>query len=346
MVEKVDCHGHVLNGGIGDVAEMNRCQREEYGYCATNFLSVECMDDCAQNAMAIYFKLLHPDNYAFGGLHYRFSYDFGHEVRQLWELGLDGMKMVENKPSERKRLGYAQDDARYDCFYDALEALDFPVLIHVNDPRENWDWERCSQWGKEHGYYYGDGSFVSFDQVLEETISMLEHHPKLRVCMAHLFFLSDDGAYLSKLMDRFPNLWLDITAGTEMYYAFDKNPAFWRQFFLRYQDRILFGTDNCYPADEYDRKIAREINQLELDFLHRSDRFPLWDGSIQGAGLPPSVCCKITGENFRRFAGQRPRSINKEKAAAYLQSRLNEPRFSLSSAERQIITTVIQALKT
>lgn len=345
MTEMVDCHGHVLQGGIADVVEMNRCQRETYGYCATNFLSVECMDDCAQNALAIYFKLLHPDNYAFGGLHYRFPYDFGSEVRQLWELGLDGMKMVENKPSERKRLGYAQDDVRYDSFYAALEALDFPALIHVNDPPENWDWERCSQWGKEHGYYYGDGSFVSYSQVLEETVSMLEKHPKLRVCMAHLFFLSEDGAYLSRLMDRFPNMWLDITAGTEMYYAFDKDPAFWRQFFLKYQDRILFGTDNCYPADEEERKIAGEINQLELDFLFRADRFPLWDRRIQGAGLPLPVCRKITGENFRRFAGQHPRPIRREKAIAYLNSRLQEPLFSLTDGERQIIQTVIQALK-
>lgn len=112
------------------------------------------LDDAAQNALGICFKLLNPRNYAFGGLHYRFSYDFGEEVRKLAEIGFDGIKMIENKPSERKRLGFRQDDPRYDSLYRTVTALDLPMLIHVNDPAENWDWNRCSDWAKEQGYYY------------------------------------------------------------------------------------------------------------------------------------------------------------------------------------------------
>lgn len=345
MEKWLDCHCHVLGGGTEAVRELDRCQREDYGRCASNFLSVEGMDDAAQNALGICFKLLNPRNYAFGGLHYRFSYDFGEEVRKLAEIGFDGIKMIENKPSERKRLGFRQDDPRYDSLYRTVTALDLPMLIHVNDPAENWDWNRCSDWAKEQGYYYGGGDYVSYEQVTAETVSMLEKYPHMRVCLAHLFFMSDDEPRLRTLMERFPNLSLDITAGTEMYYAFDDAPAVWRQFFLDYADRILFGTDNCCPASEFDRKIAGEINDLERDFLTRSDRFPLWDRRIQGAGLPETVVRKITHDNFRAFAGRKPKPLNTEKAAAYLRGRLENGEYRLRETERETIQTVLEMLK-
>ena len=346
MMEKwLDCHVHVLYGGAEDVVEMNRSQLEDFGRCASNFLSVEGMDDASQNAMAIYFKWLNPENYAFGGMHYRFEYDFGEEVRRLHEIGLDGIKMIENKPSERKRLNYHQDDPRYDRLCRAVTELDMPMLIHVNDPAENWDWNRVSDWAKENGYYYGDGTYAKYEDVLSETVSMLEKYPDMRVCIAHLFFLSDDAPRLRTLMDRFPNLTLDITAGTEMYYAFDQQPEVWRQFFLDYQDRILFGTDNCYPASDFDKKIAREINDLERDFLIRSDRFPLWDRHIQGAGLPEEAVRKIVLTNFRTHAGQKPRPINTEKATAYLRDRLENPGFRLTERERDTIRKILFAME-
>ncbi len=341
----LDCHVHVLGGGLEAVEELSRETCQVYGYCTCNFLSVEGMGDAAQNALAIYCKFLNPENYAFGGLHYRFSYDFGAETRALWDLGLDGMKMIENKPSERKTLGYAQDDPRYDSFYRTAENLDIPLLIHVNDPVENWDPDRCGDWARERGYFYGDGTFVDYEQVLSETISMLERYPRMRVCMAHLFFLADDEPRLRRLMDRFPNLSIDITAGTEMYYAFDERPALWRQFFLDYQDRILFGTDNCYPAGPEDRRIAREINDLERDFLTRSDRFPLWNRHIQGAALPAETVEKITQGNFRRFAGAAPRPLQTGKAIAYLRGRLADPRYCLTRREQEIIAAVIRKLE-
>lgn len=343
MEKWLDCHCHVLGGRTEAVRELDRSQREDYNRCASNFLSVEGMDDAAQNALGICFKLINPQNYAFGGLHYRFSYDFGEEVRTLMEIGFDGIKMIENKPSERKNLGFRQDDPRYDSLYRMATELDIPMLIHVNDPATYWDWERCSDWAKEQGYFYGD-EYVNYEQVVSETISMLEKYPNMRVCLAHLFFMSDDLPRLRSQMDRFPNLWLDITAGTEMYYAFDEEPDLWRQFFLDYADRIMFGTDNCCPISEDDRRIAGEINDLEQNFLTRADRFPLWDRHIQGAGLPETVIRKITHDNFRRFAGVTPKPLNTKKAADYLHERLENGQYRLSKTERDTIETVLNML--
>ena len=148
--EWIDCHVHVLEGGTGQAESLVRKQRQR-GFAASNFLSVEGMGDGAQNALAIYYKLIDPQSYAFGSMHYRFAYDFGEEVRKLHRIGLDGIKMIENKPTERKKLGYSQDDARYESLYRTLEELNMPLLAHVGDPEEFWDKDRIPPWALEAG---------------------------------------------------------------------------------------------------------------------------------------------------------------------------------------------------
>lgn len=340
----IDCHVHVIDGGTEELRALSESQRA-YGYTGSNFLSVEGMGDAAQNALGILFKCLDPNHYAFGGLHYRFEYDFAAEVQRLHEIGFDGIKMIENKPTERKRLGYAQDDPRYDAMYSQAEKLDIPFLIHVNDPRDFWDPERAPEWAVQAGYAYVDGSYVSFDRILAESIHMMEKHPSLRVCFAHLLFLSDDEAVLRGLMERFPNMSVDITAGTEMYGAFTEQPEVWRRFFLDFSDRILYGTDNCNRVDEQDRQIGDTINDLEKRFLTESIRFPLWDGEIQGMGLPEEALARITAENFRRFTSPQPRPVDIAKAEKYLTERLNNPGYRLSERERRIIGTVCSFLE-
>lgn len=335
-----DCHIHVLDGGVEELKALAKSQRE-YGYHASNFLCVEGMGDAAQNALGILFKLLDPVHYAFGGLHYRFSYDFAQEVQALWELGFDGIKMIENKPTERKRLGYAQDDPRYDAMYRRAAELDIPFLIHINDPRDFWDPVHAPQWAVEAGYAYTDGSYVPFHRILEESVRMLERYPTLRVCFAHLMFLSDDEAYLRCLMERFPNLHLDITSGTEMYVSFTKDPECWNQFFLNYSKRILYGTDNCNRSDDNEKQIGDTINGLQKRFLTENVRFRLWDGSIQGLGLPQEILQDICGRNFRRFAGKQPRPVDRRKAAAYLQMRLEDPAYRLNSREEGLIRQIL-----
>jgi len=338
-----DCHVHVLDGGLEALEDLARSQKD-FGYDRSNLLSVEGMGNCAQNALAIAFKILSPDHYAFGSLHYRFPYDFAGEAQALWDLGLDGIKMIENKPTERKLLGYRQDDGRYDGFYETLQALDIPVLAHVNDPRDFWDPDKAPQWAVDAGYAYCDGTFVPFAEILEESVRMLEKWPKLRVCFAHLMFLSDDGPALRQLMERHPNMYLDITSGTEMYVNFSEDLPFWRRFFLDFSDRILYGTDNCDRPNEHEREIGRTINAMQKRFLTTADIFPLWDSQIRGLDLPGEVLEKICAGNFSRFAGEKPRPLDKGKALRYLENRLDDPRFRLTAWEAELIGKVCEKL--
>lgn len=337
--EWIDCHVHVLEGGTRQAESMVREQRQR-GYAASNFLSVEGMGDGAQNALAVYYKLIDPESYAFGGMHYRFSYDFGEEARRLYDIGLDGIKMIENKPTERKRLGYSQNDARYEALYRTLEELDMPLLAHVGDPAEFWDRERIPSWALAAGWFYGGEGYPGWEQLLEETESMLEGHPHLRVCFAHFLFLAQDPQRLRKMMEKYPNMCLDITAGTEMYFSFSRDPVLWKSFFLEYQNRILFGTDNCNAGSEEEIRNMEVVNRMEKDFLQRSGPIAVWDQEIWGMGLPDSVQRRISRDNFRAFAGKKPRPIDRRAAAAYLQDRISDSRFGLSRREREIVNEV------
>ena len=69
---------------------------------------------------------------------------------------------------------------------------------------------------------------------------MLERHPKTKVITCHLSNQGNDLAALSKIMDRYPNLNLDISARD---YELGRQPRAAAEFLLKYGDRILFGTD-------------------------------------------------------------------------------------------------------
>lgn len=334
----IDAHVHAFGGT--DALKKLREIEHGFGYDTANFLSVEGMDDAAQNALAIGWKLLDESHYAFGGLHHRFPCDYAEEMRKLSAIGLDGIKMIENKPTERRKWEIAQDDPSLDAMYDAAEASGFPFLIHVNDPRDFWDAEACPAWARDAGFFYCEPGYTGFEQILSESLRMCETHPKLRVCFAHFLFLSDDRDRLKSIMDTHPNLWLDVTAGTEMYPNFSNDRTQWRRFFTDYADRILYGTDNCAPMEGDDARIAGVLNNLERSFFCSGEAIPLWDGTVYGLALDQEVFEKLTRRNFRRFAGEKPRPIDCRAAAEYLGERLSDPRFCLTEREREIILEI------
>jgi hypothetical protein len=68
----------------------------------------------------------------------------------------------------------------YDSFFAMLEKQMVPVLYHVADPEEFWDPEKAPSWAKEHGWYYGDGSYPSKEQLYTEAESVLKKFPGLK----------------------------------------------------------------------------------------------------------------------------------------------------------------------
>ena len=168
-------------------------------------LSLQCIGDMLQNLLCALCKITNPGKtYAFGGFDYTTGRDVLSQAKNLREMGFDGIKMLEGKPTTRKTLKRALCDPMYDDYYSYMEETGFPILFHVADPGTFWDKSKVPDWAIEQGWYY-DETNVPYNQYYEEVETMLNKHPKLKAIFAHFFFLSPEPERAQKFLDDHPN---------------------------------------------------------------------------------------------------------------------------------------------
>lgn len=260
----------------------------------------------ADNLASLYFKL----NYkrmkvmAFGGLHQLDIFSdipYEEQAKKLIELGFDGMKFLDMKPDFRKTLGKGLNDKSYDKMFSLLEERGIPITIHCADPEKNWDINKVSPGALAAGWFYGDGTFKTKQELYDETFEMLDKHPKLKVSLAHFFFLSNFIDEAERVLTKYPNVYFDLTPGWEMYVGFSSKIEEWHDFFNKYSDRILFGTDTDTFSDPAK---LHELVYTALTHDYTEFAMPCYGGHIiKGLNLSDEVVNKICVENPLRFLG-------------------------------------------
>ena len=227
------------------------------------------------------------------------------QVDRLMELGADGIKMLESKPTLRKTFDKPLDSEYYDAFFSRLEETGFPLLWHVNDPKEFWDPERVPEWAKKLGWLYDD-SYVGHEELYAEVERVLDRHPGTRAIFPHLYFLDRALPRAAQFLERHPNASLDFAPG---YIPRASDEA--RDFFMKYADRVLFGTD---ISNDDSVELARRKAKSVRRFLESSEARE--DGSPRGISLPAGALEKIYRLNFERLAGPVPKPLRREFARA------------------------------
>lgn len=239
------------------------------------------------------------------------------QVGPLVRIGADGFKLIEGKPSSRRTLKTPLDDPYYEEFYQAVEDRGLPVLWHVADPEEFWEPGLIPSWAKERGWGYGPGD-VPKETLYTETANVLGRHPELKVIFAHFYFLSADLERAANFLEEHPAVGFDLAPGIEMFYNLSKDVEAARGFFVRFADRIFYGTD-IFPR--LSDKEAKERSGIVRRFLETEDVFrvseaadfllgPPEDGEMHGIALPDDVLDKIYHANFERLAGGRPADLD------------------------------------
>jgi hypothetical protein len=287
---------------------------------------------------ALHLKANYPERvFVFGGLdissYFRDRQHVGNlfadYIDLLFAAGCDGIKMIEGKPDMRKMLPVPPFDSdAFAPYWEKMAKIQMPLLFHVNDPEEFWDAERAPAWALQRGWFYGDGSFINNEAQYKEIFNVLAKNPNLKVIFAHFFFMSAQQARLAGLLDQYPNMYIDLTPGIEMYTNFSATIDKTREFFLRYQDRIMFGTDIgakallVDPSQGIQLSESRERVFLIRNFLENTGEFYLNSESgflfgnattpFLGLGLPVNVLEKIYYKNFERAVGLTPRPLNPE----------------------------------
>lgn len=225
------------------------------------------------------------------------------QVEKLLALGCDGIKFIHMKPNVRKELGKGLDHPSYDKMFDLLEERGTPITIHSGDPENFWGTGKAQSADEvAKGWTYADGTYLSCEEHYEETLRMLDKHPRLNVTLAHFFFLSEYRERATEILEKYPNVKFDLTPGWEMYIAFSKDTEGWHDFFEKYSERLMFGTDSGNHKD-----VNAELNRLVYSALtHDSTEFPMPafpDKVIRGLYLSEKAVDNICYNNYVRYMG-------------------------------------------
>jgi hypothetical protein len=190
------------------------------------------------------------------------------------------------------------------------------VVIHVADPaafftpldRFNERWHELGD--HPNWLFYGD-KFPSRDEILAQRNRAIARHPNTTFICAHFGNNPEDLATVGKWLDTYPNMLIDVDARIS---ELGRQPYTARKFFLKYQDRIMFGTDTTPRRDAY-RMYYRflETDDEYFDCAGSHQRQGFW--MIYGVFLPKNVLEKIYRINAERlfFGGSAPRVMRIQK---------------------------------
>ena len=335
----IDCHLH-----FQDIRKINKALKsmKALGFSKTCCQSLINSERVNFNPEELYFKSKHPAKvYICGAPDYTrliagktdAGIDLENQINTLKKAGFDGIKIITGKPSYYKFTKTPFDNKIFRGFFKRLEETRFPLLFHVGDPVAYWD--PNDTFSNLRGWNCAKGGFVTFPELLRQVETVLKRNTKLTVIFAHFMFLAKDLDRVEGYFKKFPNFHVDMTPGTELYYDLSKDPAKTRKFFIKWQDRILYGTDLFYtggPAPSKDETFGdstkRNVQILKglkeffttaktLKLFNKTDQkvFNIsLNESIKGIKLPKNILDKIFYKNFERLFGKTPAKIDKEKA--------------------------------
>lgn len=222
--------------------------------------------------------------------------------RDVKEGGARGLKIFKNlgmtlKDGKGRRI--PTNDPRFDPVWRKAGELGIPVLIHTGEPpafflpvdEKNERWLELTLYPSRGRL--GD-DVPSFDALMAEQHGIFRKHPKTTFINAHLGWYGHDLGQLAKLMDEMPNMMTEIGA---VIYEPGRQPRFARDFFIKYQDRILMGKDSWVP-EEY-KTYFRVLESADEYFPYHKKYHAFW--RMYGLALPDAVLKKVYYENALRI---------------------------------------------
>src|SRR6185436_1634365 len=191
------------------------------------------------------------------------------------------------------------DDPDIDPLWDAFARLDVPAFIHTAEPQEFFQPmdnhnERLLELSLFSDRRNNQPGHVTFDELMTERNNVFRKHPKTRFIAAHFGWHANDLAKAAAMLDAFPNVVVEVGA---ILYDLGRQPRAAREFFVKYQDRILFGKDAFQP-EEYPY-YWRVFETSDEYFDYYRDYHAFW--KLYGMNLPDDVLKKLYYRNALRI---------------------------------------------
>ena len=187
------------------------------------------------------------------------------------------------------------DDAELDPIWTTAARLNIPVMLHVGDPAPFWNTfdysnERYLEMALFPSRRCPADRCPPFEELMAERDQLFKKHPSTRFVMAHMGWHANDLARLSRLLDAMPNVSTEVGA---VLYDIGRQPRAAREFFIKYQDRLLFGKDSFQP-EEYPY-YWRVFQTSDEYFDYYRDYHAFW--KLYGIDLPDEVLKKLYYKN-------------------------------------------------
>ena len=210
-------------------------------------------------------------------------------------IGLKVYKSLGLTDKDKKGNRIAINDPRLNPIWKACGDQNIPVLIHSGEPSSFWDPkdkynERWLELRQKPGRYRDPEKNPSFEEVLAEQHAVFKKHPNTTFINAHLGWMGNDLDRLGKHLDQYPNVMTEIGA---VLAELGRQPKRARQFFIDYQDRILFGKDSYNVSEYYTYFRVLETEDEYFDYYRK--RHAHW--KIYGLSLPDTVLQKVYYKN-------------------------------------------------
>ena len=204
------------------------------------------------------------------------------------------------------------DDPRFESIFDFVFENNITVVAHIGEPRNCWlpldsmTVNNDRSYFKEHPQYhmYLHPDYPSYEQQIASRDSLLARHPGLRLVGAHLGSLEWNVDELAKRLDLYPNFAVDMAARICHFQVQDRQKV--RNFIIKYQDRLLYGTDFIINKDNdlHEKKAEMEkVWHADWKYFSTNDELssPSVSGSFKGLYLDEKVLKKIYYENALKW---------------------------------------------
>lgn len=241
-------------------------------------------------------------------------------IQKTFEQGALGIKIWKNiGMTYRDENGefIMADHPRLEPIFRFVQEQGKTLMAHLGEPRNCWlaleemTVNNDRTYFKNHPEYhmYLHPEYPSYEEQVEARDNLLSRFPDLRFVGAHLGSVEWSVDELARRLDRFPNMAVDLAARMghlQVQSQQDRKKV--RDFLIRYQDRIIYGTDLAISGDSDPEKVkvnAIAAWQRDWKYLVSEEWMEVGevDGTFQGLHLPRAVVDKIYYHNAVKWFG-------------------------------------------